>query len=295
MRTLVLALAMSLFTTTIHANDLPNEIRVAFEKAKKIELIAIGSFDPAIEKPVRRFHQWAIHGRTTTEDKVAQKVWTAVAKGVKDSDGSSKQAFKPDFGFRVEHEGKAYDLAISYSHLKGVAYVGEKKIGEFTTSENPARELAGILLDDSDAFAGEIPEVVRTAFAKAREFELLSLDPTEVDKKEKVDPAQLFHGWCVLGRTNVKDETARHAWNAIEKGLKDHPQDVEKCFDPRHGLRIVHEKTKYDLVICYSCHQACVYEGKFEIARFNTSGAPGDVLTKVLRDAGVPLPKPADK
>src|SRR5262245_51900338 len=98
------------------------------------------------------------------------------------------------------------------------------------------------------ARADKIPEAVKTALEKADQFELISLDPSERDK-----PADGgFHGWKVLGKTLVKDKDGRKkVLDALAKGVADNKGEAAKCFIPRHGLRVVHDKKTYDLVICF--------------------------------------------
>lgn len=130
------------------------------------------------------------------------------------------------------------------------------------------------------------PGDVREAFEKAAEFDLYSLDPSDGGRE-----AVGFHGWKILGKTLVKEEVAKKVRDAVDKGRRESDGTVAKCFEPRHGIRIVREKKTYDLVICYACLSAEVYEGEEMRSRFLTTPAPAEVLNKVLADAKVPLPK----
>src|SRR5262245_30134991 len=102
----------------------------------------------------------------------------------------------------------------------------------------------------------KIPDAVKAALEKADHWELLSLDP---DRSQK--PADGgFHGWKVLGKTLVKDKDARKTLlSALEKGVKENRGVVADCFIPRHGIRVVHNKKTYDLVICFQCYQVQEY------------------------------------
>jgi len=68
-----------------------------------------------------------------------------------------------------------------------------------------------------------------------------------------------------------------------------------KCFDPRHGIRATAKGKTVDLVICFECNWVYVYydndENRQHVAV--TTREPQAVLDKTLKDAGVPLPKPA--
>jgi hypothetical protein len=135
----------------------------------------------------------------------------------------------------------------------------------------------------------DLPKDVREAFEKATEFDLYSLDPSRMVEKNKKDT--LFHDWKVLGKTTLKGDTAKNVRAAIDKGRKDSDGSVAACFNPRHGVRIVHDKKTYDLVICYECLSATVFEGDKRIGQFLTTRSPEKTLTRVLADAKVPLPK----
>jgi hypothetical protein len=145
---------------------------------------------------------------------------------------------------------------------------------------------------NASARDNEIPKEAREAFAKATECELYSIDPARLpEKNDEAKKADLFHGWKILGKTTLKGDDVKKVRAAIEKGAKDSDGSVAGCFNPRHGVRIVHDKKTYDLVICYECLSATVYSGEERIGSFLTSHSPGKTLNKVLSDAKVPLPK----
>ena len=144
----------------------------------------------------------------------------------------------------------------------------------------------------SRAADNDLPKEVREAFEKATEFELYSLDPAREIKKD--DKVMLFHDWKVLGKTTLKGDDAKQVRTAIDKGRKDSDGSVAACFIPRHGVRIVHDKKTFDVVICYQCLSATIYEGDKRIGSFLTTQSPASILNRVLENAKVPLPKQAD-
>jgi hypothetical protein len=151
--------------------------------------------------------------------------------------------------------------------------------------------IAMMLAAGAFAVDNEIPKEARIAFEKATEFEMYSLNPARLrDKEVKEADADRFHNWKILGKTTVKDDVAKKVRSAVEKGVKDSDGSVAACFNPRHGIRIVHEMKTYDLVICYECLSANVFEGDKLIGQFLTSSSPGKALTRILSDAKVPLP-----
>ena len=129
---------------------------------------------------------------------------------------------------------------------------------------------------------------------KAEQFELLSLDPAVEGVKGK----EGFHGWKILGKTAVKDATIRkQIVTALDKGIAESDGNGAKCFDPRHGIRAQRDGKTVDLVICFECGWVYVFHGDKEERQgvAVTTGKPQAVFDKVLKDADVPLPKPAKK
>jgi hypothetical protein len=138
----------------------------------------------------------------------------------------------------------------------------------------------------------KIPDKVKEALDKAESFDLYSLDPTRL-KLDEV-PKDAFHGRKVLGKTTVKDaETRKKLLAALEKGIAENKGEVAGCFNPRHGIRVTHDGKTYDLVICFECFSAEVYDGDKKDGSFLVTNSPQPAFNKVLTDAKVPLPKEA--
>jgi hypothetical protein len=132
---------------------------------------------------------------------------------------------------------------------------------------------------------------VRKAYENAAQIELYSLDPHFWVENNKAFKSGAYHGWEPLGKTTLKGDDARKVLNAVDKGRSDSDGKSFKCFDPRHGIRIVAGQKIYDLVICYACGNAMIFEGDKDIGGFLTTGSPAAILNKVLVDSKVPLPK----
>jgi hypothetical protein len=145
----------------------------------------------------------------------------------------------------------------------------------------------------------KIPQNVRTALEKADQFELLSLDPASLDpSRPAIKPENSFHRWEILGKTEVNDiETRKKLVAALQKGIGDHPNNyVVNCFNPRHGIRVTSEGKTVDLVICFECENIYIHAGNDSDEKcYQTTNSPQPVFDEVLRQAGVPLPKPAKK
>jgi hypothetical protein len=135
-----------------------------------------------------------------------------------------------------------------------------------------------------------IPAEFRTALEKAEVIDLYSLDPTPPKGKAEGD----FHGWKVLGKTEVKKEALAKLVAALEKGAAEQDQNVAAgCFNPRHGIHVTLDGKTYDFVICFECVAVTLYKDKEEKSTkgFGVSRSPAEVFNKVLKDANVKLPE----
>ncbi len=128
-----------------------------------------------------------------------------------------------------------------------------------------------------------MPSAVAGALRQADSFDLLSLDPEH--NRQDAD----FHGYKVLGRTLITDPATRQL---LINNLQAAARGIifpNKCFNPRHGIRVTANGRTYDLVICFECLQIYVYEGEILQTTFNVKAFPQPVFDQVLRDAGLPL------
>jgi hypothetical protein len=135
----------------------------------------------------------------------------------------------------------------------------------------------------------KLPDDAKAALEKADQIELLSIDPSKGDDK----PNNAFHGYKVLGKTTVKKDDAKTLSAAVLKGVADSDGTVAKCFEPRHGVRVVVDDKAYDFVICFQCSQIEVFAGDKKLGVTPTAKTAEPALDKLLKDAGVGLaPKP---
>jgi hypothetical protein len=146
--------------------------------------------------------------------------------------------------------------------------------------------LAAAAIADDKKLDNKLPDAVAKALEKADEVELLSLNGER-------DATDGWRGSKVLGKTTVKKEADRKSLaSAVKKGVEE-GKDGSRCFIPRHGIRVTHEKKTYDLVICFECHWVYVYtEGSDKPLVLMTSDSAQKTLNKFLTDAKVPLAKP---
>lgn len=132
----------------------------------------------------------------------------------------------------------------------------------------------------------KLPAAVVTALEKAAELEIYSLDG-ERDVKDG------WHGVKVLGKTAAKGDEAKKVVALLVKGVAEGSAPA-RCFVPRHGVRVVHEKKTYDLLICFECSQIHIYtDGAEKAEMVVTSDNAHKALDAVLTAAKVPLARPA--
>jgi hypothetical protein len=143
-----------------------------------------------------------------------------------------------------------------------------------------------------------IPEVVERLLNKAEAFELYSLDPERrVGKDGKVvEVKDDFHGWQVLGKTDVMEAAQRkRLTDALRLGAEDNFGMAAACFIPRHGVRLKGGGKTVDLVICFQCLSVEVFVDGEKQKGFLTTGEPQKEFDQALKAAGIKLAKPAKK
>jgi hypothetical protein len=129
----------------------------------------------------------------------------------------------------------------------------------------------------------KIADAARAALENADKIEVMALDPRGGDESKDA-----FHDYKVLARTTVKDEDARKTLAAaVLKGIAE-GEAITKCFEPRHGLRVVSKRKTHDFVICYQCTQIHIYAGDEEPDVVSTTDASRAALDKALKDADAP-------
>lgn len=101
----------------------------------------------------------------------------------------------------------------------------------------------------------------RTIFEQSDKFFLLSLDPSwdSLGKQGK----NIFHGFRILGKTEVKDGQVRQNLRRLYyDGIADKNFSAA-CFNPAHGIRATKGRSVLDLLICFHCSQVkVVFNGK---------------------------------
>ncbi|MCM2373425.1 hypothetical protein [Aporhodopirellula aestuarii] len=134
-----------------------------------------------------------------------------------------------------------------------------------------------------------LPDEALDALRHGSEFTLYSLDPALIDPAPN---SGRFHNYRVLGTTDPADPDRQSLVDALARGVAESVGAIAACFDPRHGIRVVHDQKQHDFVICFDCLQIHWYvdgDGRRSVL---TSESPVAVFNAVLSRASVPLPDP---
>jgi hypothetical protein len=131
---------------------------------------------------------------------------------------------------------------------------------------------------------GALPFAARQALENGEKFELLSLEPTI----QRTNTPDSFHGWKILGRTQIPDQTKRaEIVKEFISGV--HHTSPFHCFDPRHGIRVRWKGVNHDFVICFHCRQIEWYCGSNEPKWILITGDPESAFDAILKRARIPL------
>jgi hypothetical protein len=137
----------------------------------------------------------------------------------------------------------------------------------------------------------KLPSDVLEALHNAEKFELISLEPesyfASLEKSK-----ERFHDWVVLGSVEITDDATRERLTtAFIQNASEGEHEVA-CWEPRHGLRVVHAGRTLELLICFKCEFVHVHFGGDVIHRFQIADSPQPVFDEVLRKANVKLAWP---
>src|SRR5262249_16382704 len=146
--------------------------------------------------------------------------------------------------------------------------------------------LSVLALVPSGCGGQRLPADAKTVLEKADEIELYSINP---DKKAKKEGTGL-QGWEVLGKTTLSGENKKAIVKALNKAIAASDGSVNKCFNPRHGIKATHDGKTVELVICFECLSISGWtDGEpFSVL---TSDQAEDAFNTMLTDKGVKLPK----
>ena len=136
------------------------------------------------------------------------------------------------------------------------------------------------------------PAETRKVLDSGDRFVLLSIDPTHPALRGESDsqPKETFHGYSVLGKTEIRDQKERAALlGALYKGIADSGGFVGLCFNPRHGISATLGDETVDLLICFECLSIQVYAK--EQKTILTTASPQSTFNRALERASLPIAK----
>ncbi len=132
-------------------------------------------------------------------------------------------------------------------------------------------------------------EQVRIAEAIAKnstaKLILFSIDPHDTrifSGKLPENSDEVFHQYPILGSIEiVSNEEKKTSLRAFAKGIRESDGTTMRCFDPRHGLRIITESATNDFVICFECLSVKAY-GFPPAQNFLTTHSPQEIFDNFL-------------
>ncbi|MDB5311860.1 MAG: hypothetical protein JWO38_6062 [Gemmataceae bacterium] len=128
------------------------------------------------------------------------------------------------------------------------------------------------------------------------ELILFSVDGTKSDREpeERGTPngQEMLYEYPVLGKVSVTDPPRqREVLAVVRADIRAGAPDQNKCFWPRHVLRVVKDGHSTDVMICFQCRGYMIYrDGRRTMGSTPSIGKESEpVLSKILADAGIPL------
>jgi hypothetical protein len=140
--------------------------------------------------------------------------------------------------------------------------------------------------------------VALDAFLHPDKALLYSIDPSPGESGS----GPMFHGHRILEQAPLKEVQAIKAFEEIRtsarRWISSSRREEYACFDPRHGIRVSKNSQAFDLLICYECGKAVVYQARrndtqalqsiyFEAAK---KGPSPQTLNDILSVAGTAIP-----
>ncbi len=124
-----------------------------------------------------------------------------------------------------------------------------------------------------------------------KEFDSLTLYSLEsdFDKLLLPDDAELFHGYAVLGKTDVSKEVSEKVVASIRSDIAN-GSTVSKCFWPHHALRILVDGKPLDVLICYKCRGfKRTDDGVLVATSFPIDVSSRQMINEILQAKGIDL------
>lgn len=133
----------------------------------------------------------------------------------------------------------------------------------------------------------ELPPEAVQALQESQQMTLYSIDP---DPQNPHSPGDgLFHGYGVLGHTDVSNSAARQrVAREIQQAVAASDGVAYMCFNPRHGVRVTRGSTTFDFLICFECEAIYTFVGDVRIDATALHGS-GTSMNDILRAAKISI------
>ncbi len=134
--------------------------------------------------------------------------------------------------------------------------------------------------------AAAFPNNSAEIFNSGKSLTLFSLKPGE-----QIEGAENFHGFSILGKTEIKDENFQKLVKRAFLESLANGSERAKCFNPRHGLRIsAGDNAHLDLVICFECKNFVSYSDDIK-SEGEISDAAKLLYNQILKDSKIEISK----
>jgi regulator of extracellular matrix RemA (YlzA/DUF370 family) len=138
-----------------------------------------------------------------------------------------------------------------------------------------------------DTFSKE----TRAILDQSEKLLLISIDPNRLARETKINKAEKFHKYPVLGRTEITDAKRKsELLSALYGAAYEYQGRLYSCFDPRHGIIAVAGTNRVELVICFECHLVEEFVNSSE-SQCLIHDSPREIFNRTLTEARVPLAK----
>lgn len=135
-----------------------------------------------------------------------------------------------------------------------------------------------------------LPSDAKSALRGGSAFKLYSIDPSFGGPGPGLAE---FHGFGVLGVTDVSESDRRRLVDELDRGAKESVGAIAACFNPRHGISVVVDGIRHDFLICFECSQIRWYIDGNRQPMILTSETPQSFFDQVLSDSDIPLADPS--
>ena len=132
-----------------------------------------------------------------------------------------------------------------------------------------------------------------TELKEAKGFTLYSIlaAPQPLSPAKPIPTTQeTFHGWRVIGKTEVVDPQKRKAIiDGLQAAVRKPDGDMPRCFEPRHAIRVKQYGLTVDYLICFECSRVHKYWFWEFHDVLSTRNQPQKTLNFYLKEAGIAL------